>query len=208
MNSGEEASFGKISVLYILLSLALTFGIFIALPQIIVYVAGLFVGAGWIANSTSVGFHLLVGAAKLLVFVLYFVALGSMSAGKRLFSYHGAEHKVANCYEDSDSKLTPFNAKRHSRIHVRCGTTFLFIAILFSILVYTVVFSFIGIQSQIVMLAVKLLLLPFLAGGAYEFLMKWGAKVPPALWMQKLTTREPSSAQLEVAIAALEAVTK
>lgn len=150
------------------------------------------------------------GLLKLLMFVGYIVLISRMKEIRRVFEYHGAEHKTIACYE-AMKPLVPKNAAEHSRLHPRCGTSFLFYVMAISI----VLFSFVTWSSIWVRVALKLLLLPLVSGAAYE-VIKLSGKFPensffkslswPGLMLQKLTTREPDEDQLEVAIAAMNAV--
>jgi uncharacterized protein YqhQ len=128
---------------------------------------------------------------------------------KRVFEYHGAEHSAIYAYENKE-ELTPENAKNHTTLHPRCGTTYLFVVIITSILL----FSFIRWRSPLVNMAIRLALLPLVAGIAYE-VFKLAAKTGfkplraisyPGLLLQKITTQPPDESQLEVALAALKAI--
>ena len=131
---------------------------------------------------------------------------------KKLFEYHGAEHKTIRCQE-SKEKLTPKNAKKYSRFHPRCGTSFIFGTLLISIFVYTIIpFNDVTFWEN---LLYRILLLPVIMGISYEILRisgknenNWFFKIitAPGLWMQRLTTKEPNEKQLEVAIKSLEGV--
>lgn len=163
--------------------------------------------------------NLLEGTVRLSIFVLYILAISMMDDVKRLFQYHGAEHKTIHAYEARE-ELTVENAKKHSPIHARCGTNFLFLTAFTSI----ILFSMLGKTDSIVMRVVmKLSLLPFVAGISYELIRIAGqiknkpnnlfVKLAyflsmPGLLMQKLTTKEPDDAQLEVAIVSLKATLK
>lgn len=147
------------------------------------------------------------GLLKIGIFVLYVWLVSFMSDIRRTYEYHGAEHKSIACYEAGE-ELTPENAARHTRFHPRCGTSFIFVMLIISILVY----MFIPWGKLYLRFVLKLLLLPLVMGLGYEFLMYAGKHdnlvvrilSAPGLWMQRLTTREPSPEQLEVAIAALK----
>lgn len=150
----------------------------------------------------------LEGLMKIGIFILYVWLVSFMRDIRRTYEYHGAEHKSIACYEAGD-ELTPENAARHTRFHPRCGTSFIFVMLILSILVY----MFIPWGKLYLRFVLKLLLLPLVMGLGYEFLMYAGKHdgavvrilSAPGLWMQRLTTREPSLDQLEVAIAALKA---
>lgn len=161
--------------------------------------------------DSRLSFNLVEGAAKIVILVAYIGVLGKMKDVKVLFQYHGAEHKAVNCYE-AKKPLTVANAMKFSTIHPRCGTSFILFVLLISIVVYIFVpmnFSF-GFK-----LAARLVLLPLIAGIAYEFL-KFSAKhqgnavmkalMKPGLLLQGLTTREPTKKQMEVSIRALKEV--
>ena len=148
---------------------------------------------------------LIEAAVKIGIFILYLFAISRMSDIRRVFEYHGAEHKTIACYEAGD-ELTPENAAKYTRFHPRCGTSFLIIVILVSI----IVFSAIGGGGALWRVGSRVVLLPLVIGVSYEFIRAasnsdtWGAwSIKPALLLQYITTREPSPDQLEVAIAAL-----
>jgi uncharacterized protein YqhQ len=155
-------------------------------------------------------FNIIDGIIRLVIFVAYILAISMMSDVKILFQYHGAEHKSVNCFE-SGKELTVANVKKCSKEHRRCGTTFLLIVMAISIIVFSLVTS----ESFWVKLGSRLILLPVIAGLSYE-LLKLGAKydrnillniiIVPGLWLQRLTTREPTKKQIEVAITAIKAV--
>ncbi len=156
------------------------------------------------------GRSLTEGLLRLILFLGYVIAIGRMNDIRRIFAYHGAEHKTINAYE-AGVELTPENVRRYSRIHTRCGTSFLLMAMLLMI----VVFTFVGQTDTAHRILIKILMLPLIAGFSYE-LFRLPLKHPrnvlvkilvaPGLAMQRLTTREPDLRMLEVAIAALKAV--
>ncbi len=151
---------------------------------------------------------LLEGVIKVVLFVGYIFAISRMREIKRVFEYHGAEHKTIHCYE-AGLELTPQNATTFTRIHPRCGTSFL----LFVLTISIAVFSFVTWHSILNRVLLKIVLLPLIAGISYEVLKlsakydNWflNALSQPGLWMQRLTTREPNLNQLAVAIAAMKA---
>ena len=128
---------------------------------------------------------------------------------RRVFEYHGAEHKTIFCYESGD-ELTPENARKYSRLHPRCGTSFLLIVMVVSI----ILFSFISWDNAVMRIILRLALLPVVAGLSYEVIKFAGRSKSkcmkivsaPGMWLQKLTTKEPDDSQLEVAIASLKSV--
>ncbi len=157
----------------------------------------------WIGN-------LLEGLVRLIFLILYMWGIGQMEDIKRVFSYHGAEHKVINAFE-ANAELTPENVKKFSLEHPRCGTAFLLIVVLFSVVLFTAL----GPMSLAWRLLSRILLLPVLAGIAYEYL-RWTAAnqhnplikmlIKPNLALQRLTTNEPSLEIIEVSIASFNAM--
>jgi uncharacterized protein YqhQ len=156
-------------------------------------------------------FNLIDGGLKLVIFVAYISIISLMPGIREVFMYHGAEHKAIFAYEN-DLELTAQNAAKQSRFHPRCGTSFILLVFLISILLYTVLPKHPDFWSNF---GLRLLALPLIAGVSYEFL-KFSAKflnqgvgkifVIPGLWLQRLTTREPNQAQLEVAVESLKEV--
>jgi uncharacterized protein YqhQ len=155
-------------------------------------------------------FHVLEGGIRLAIFLAYIVGIGYMADIKRVFQYHGAEHKTIAAYEN-DVPLTPESAQRFTTEHVRCGTNFLLTVMVMTIVVY----SFFGRPAIVMLLASRILLIPVIAGLAYE-VIRFAAKhmdwrwvrwmMRPGLLLQRLTTRQPTLDQLEVAITSLRAV--
>ena len=160
-------------------------------------------------SSSLLGVNVLDGVLKIFIFVIYLFLISLLPDVKRLYEYHGAEHKVVACYE-SGLPLTPKNADKFSKLHPRCGTTFVFVVFLIGILVYlTIPLSF-GLWGNY---ALRILFLPLIAGIAYEIIRLEGkyyckSKIVrilmwPGIQFQRLTTREPSLKQLSVAISSL-----
>ena len=158
-------------------------------------------------------FNLIDGAAKFIILILYILAISLMKDVKRIFQYHGAEHKTVYCYE-ADKKLTVKNVKKHSKAHPRCGTTFILVVLLLSVLFYLLI----PFETNFwLKLGIRILFLPIITGISYEWI-RYTSKHPdkphskimaaPGLFVQKLTTREPDDKQIEVAIKALEGVVK
>jgi len=155
-------------------------------------------------------YNIFEGVLRISIFLIYLFAISKMPDIRRVFEYHGAEHKVIYTYE-SGKDLTVKNVKEYSTLHPRCGTSFIFIVLIISILV----FSLLGKQSLLLRIAYRIAIIPFIAGISYEIL-KISAKnmnkpfvrwlVTPGLWFQKLTTNEPDEKQIEVAINALMGV--
>ena len=167
-------------------------------------------------NNALIDFQgLIEGALKIIIFVAYISIVSRMSDIKRVFMYHGAEHKSIACYE-AGMDLTVENVKKCCRFHPRCGTSFIFVILIFSIIFYTIIaklFPVIAAQRVLWML-LKVLLLPLLMGVCYEFIKYAGRHdnlfvrivSAPGLWMQRLTTKEPTDDIIEVGIAAIKAV--
>lgn len=159
----------------------------------------------------SAGIAGIEGVMKIGIFIAYISLVSLMPDMRRVFQYHGAEHKSIACFESGED-LTPENAKLHTRFHPRCGTSFMFVMIFLGVLIgfaiHLIFPSFHGIAYG----AVRLLLLPLVVGIGFEFIMYAGkhdnalvrALSAPGLWMQRITTREPDLGQLEVAITALK----
>lgn len=205
-----------VSFLATLLGVVLAVGLFIALPMFladVIFPEEL---------EYSIGYNLAQGGLRLVIFILYILAVTAMKDIRRVFMYHGAEHKTITCFEKG-MELTPENAKTCSRIHDRCGTTFLFLVMAVSIVVFSVVnwgcnklgiFNYGEVLDFLIQFAIKLLFLPLVAGLSYEvlkLLAKSQSKLllpikAPGFALQKLTTREPTEDMLEVAIAAFKKV--
>jgi uncharacterized protein YqhQ len=152
----------------------------------------------------------LEGLIRVALFLGYVYAIGQMKDIQRIFAYHGAEHKTIAAFEAGE-ELIPENAKKYSRIHPRCGTSFILMVMILMILIFT----FVGQTGAFMRVIIKILMMPVVAGLAYEVIKFSGRHsgsklvqvlIAPGMWLQKLTTREPDDAQLEVAIAALKAV--
>jgi len=162
-----------------------------------------------VTQASSLAFNLVDGVIRILIFLAYILLISRLKDIRRVFEYHGAEHKVIYAYE-AGGKLTVERAQTYSTLHPRCGTSFLLVVMVISILV----FSFVPKDAPFYIKALsRLVFIPFIAGLAYEF-NKYSAKhlsnpviatlIQPGLWLQKLTTREPSDEQVEVAIRALD----
>ena len=200
------------------LGMLLSIGLFFLLPMI---VAGFFDG---IVRSV-VGINLIEGLVRMVIFMAYMILISRMSEMKRLFAYHGAEHKTIRCYE-ARLPLTVENVRAQTRMHPRCGTSFLLVVMILSILVFSVASSVLleavpaleamrgSFVFRLIMIAFKLLMLPRVVAIAYE-INHWVGKhdnfltrilTGPGLWMQNFTTNEPDDSMIEVAIAAVNAV--
>ena len=191
-------------VIATVLGVALGFGLFFFLPIFITKTLDSAVGGiGWFKN-------LIEGVIKIAIFILYIWATSFMKEIRRTFEYHGAEHKSIFCYE-SGEPLTPENVKKQIRFHPRCGTSFMFVMLIISILIFSL--PFITWDNMFLRWITKILMLPLVVGAGYEFIMFAGKHnniftrilSAPGLWMQRITTREPDLSQIEVAIASLKA---
>ena len=200
------------------LGMGLSIGLFFLLPMVI---GGFF--DRWI--DSTVGLNLVEGVIRMVIFMIYMLLVSRMEEMKRVFSYHGAEHKTIRCYE-AGLPLTVENVRMQTRMHPRCGTSFLLIVMVISILVFSVASS--GLLAavpaleamrgtflfRLLMICFKLLLLPVVVGITYEINRLVGrydnwftaALSAPGLWMQHFTTNEPDDSMIEVGIAAVQAV--
>ena len=187
----------------VIVSVTLAIGLFFLVP---VGIASLLKGA----LHPAIVFVLVEKTIRISIFLLYLWLISRMRDLERVFQYHGAEHKTISCYE-AGLPLTPQNAKRFSRLHPRCGTSFLLIVMVVAI----VVFAPLGTPAWYILFPSRVIGIPLVAGLAFELIKLFGKKrdrrwaqilMAPGMQLQKLTTREPDLSQLEVAIAALQAV--
>jgi len=199
---GKEEKLSKKEIVGTLsLSFLAAIGLFVAVP---------FFAARWL-HSDGVWFNVFDGLFRVVLFLGYLALISRMKDVKTLFQYHGAEHKTIYCHENK-KELTVDNVRSFSRFHPRCGTSFLFVILILSIIVFSFLsgpiwFKFLG----------RLVLLPVIAGLGYE-LLKLSSKyvnnffvkiaITPGLWLQRVTTKEPTDRQIEVGIASLKAVLK
>lgn len=183
-------------------SIVLAIGIFMVLPYFIINLAGNVI-------KSRVVLSFLEGILRLAIFIGYILIISKMEDIKRVYMYHGAEHKCINCIEHG-MDLTVENVRKSSKQHKRCGTSFL----LFVVIISCVMVFFIQSDSQFVKVGLRIALIPVIAGISYE-LIKWAgnsenpiinALSKPGLWMQNLTTKEPDDEMIEVAIQSVEAV--
>ncbi len=198
-----------ITVIAAVLGVFLAIGMFMYLPRLVTDGLSRLFGVDFGVWGAAIE-----GGVKVVIFILYLLFVSLMKDIRRTFEYHGAEHKSIACFE-SGEELTPENAKKYTRFHPRCGTSFMFFMILLGVLLgfalrFVLPDWFIG--NRWLYTAVRLGLLPLVVGLGYEFIMLAG-KHPniltrilsaPGLWMQRITTREPDEKQLEVAIVALK----
>ncbi|HHW31452.1 MAG TPA: DUF1385 domain-containing protein [Clostridiaceae bacterium] len=201
-----ENKFQDIAIyMAVILSVALSVGLFILIPNII---AGFFK----FNKDTFWGvvlYNLIEGLLRVTIFLGYIIMASRLKDIKRIWEYHGAEHKTIHCYENEE-ELTVENVKKYSTKHPRCGTSFMFLVIIVSILV----FSFVGWHSMFINIIMRILLIPLVAGLAYEAVKfagrcEWkiaGIINAPGMMFQLFTTKEPDDKQIEVAIEALKNV--
>lgn len=191
-----------LSGISIVLSIIIALGLFLVLPY---YISQLF--NKFITSETAIA--IIEGCLRVLIFVLYIVFISCMKDIKRVFMYHGAEHKCINCIEHG-KPLTVDNVRAASRQHKRCGTSFLFFVVFISI----VLFIFIRVDDPVMRIIIRILLIPVIAGISYEILRLAGKSnniivrilSAPGMLLQKLTTREPDDDMIEVGIAAVDAI--
>ena len=200
------------------MGMGLSVVLFFLLPMI---VGGFFDGV----VKSNLGINLIEGVVRMTIFMIYMIAISRMGEMKRLFAYHGAEHKTIRCYE-AQLPLTVENVREQTRLHPRCGTSFLLVVMILSILVFSVASSgllaaFPGLEElrgsigyRLIMICFKLLLLPLVVSIAYE-INRWVGRhdnaftrilTAPGLWMQNFTTNEPEDDMIEVAITAVRQV--
>ena len=215
---GNEKFQQMIAGFAVFLGMAMSIGLFFLLPMII---GGLF--DRWITSNLVL--HLVEGVIRMVIFMAYMVLVARMKEMKRVFAYHGAEHKTIRCYE-AGLPLTVENVRMQTRLHPRCGTSFLLIVMVISILVFSVASSLLlsvapalaairgSFLYRLAMILFKLLLLPLIVGITYE-INRWAGRhdngftrilTAPGMWMQNFTTNEPDDAMIEVGIQAVQAV--
>lgn len=215
----DEGDFGhREMVISMVAGLILGVVLFVVAPA---FVTNLIVGE---YDENTLLWNVVDGILRVAVFIFYIWIIGRMEEIKRMFSYHGAEHKTIHCYEHQ-MPLTPENARSFPRLHVRCGTAFLIMVMLIAIFVYTIVplNALIlawgvpdGAPKLALVILIRILLMPVIAGISYEITVKWAGNNPdnplvkvilwPGMQMQRLTTNEPDDGMLECAIAAMQAV--
>lgn len=186
----------------VIVSVVFAVGLFMLIPYFISRLLTKFIASQFLLNFIE-------GVVRVAIFILYILAISQMKDIRRTFMYHGAEHKCINCIEHG-ARLTPDNVKNSSRLHKRCGTSFLFLVMFISV----IFFIFIRVDNTILQLFVRILLIPVIAGVSYE-IIRWAGRSEnplvtalsqPGLWLQKLTTKEPDMDMIEVAIKAVEEV--
>lgn len=218
-NGEEELEFGSGAMAFsMVMGLVLGIVLFVVAPAII---TNLLVGE---YDDRTLMWNLVDGIIRVGIFVFYIWLIGQMKDISRMFEFHGAEHKTIHCFEHG-LPLTPENARSFPRLHVRCGTAFLIMVMIIAILIYTItplngLIDAWGVHDTVpklmLVMAVRILLMPLIAGVSYEITVKWAGSHPekklvrivlwPGLQMQKLTTKEPDDEQLACAIAAMKPV--
>ena len=186
----------------VIVAIFFSIGLFMILPNVLATVVALFV-------DNHIVLNLCEGIIRMTIFLVYLLLVSKMKDIQRVFEYHGAEHKTIATYE-SGAELTVENARKHSRLHPRCGTSFLLIVMVVSI----ILFSFLKWDVMWKNILFRLALMPVVAGISYEIIKFAGRSknrcvaflTKPGLWLQMITTREPDDSQLEVAIASIKAV--
>ena len=200
VSQGHEDTF--LMVFTTIISFAFAIALFMVLPYALSEMLGKYV-----RNESMIA--IIEGILRIVIFILYILLISLMKDIRRLFQYHGAEHKCINCIEKG-RPLTVKNVKRSSRLHKRCGSSF----ILFVMLISIVLFFFIRIDSYVWRVVIRLLLVPVIAGISYEIIRLAGKTdfflvkliSAPGLWLQRLTTKEPDEDMIEVAIRSVESV--
>ena len=210
-SEGKKTTTDIVMIIGLVLGVFLAVGLFIVLPGLISDLVEFLVKrfSGYQINETVKA--VIEGFAKVIIFVSYLVLVALMPDIKRTFMYHGAEHKSIACFESGD-ELTPENAKKYTRFHPRCGTSFMFVMILIGILVGIILNNLFPTLNRFLLSAIRLLILPLVVGIGYEFIMFAGkhdnrltrALSAPGLWMQRITTREPTEQMLEIAIISIK----
>ena len=215
---GGDSESRAIMIVGSVLGIALGVAAFILLPA---FLANLIVGD---YNSNIIAWNIVDGVARVAIFILYIWLISFMKDIKRMFRYHGAEHKTIHCFEHG-LPLTPENAQQFSTLHVRCGTAFLIMTLILAIIVFSLVpvkeittalGMTEGIGQFLIIVLVRVLFVPLVAGLGYELTVKWAGSHPerksvrvvlwPGLQMQRLTTAQPDDSMIECAIAAMEIV--
>ncbi|MBP5262038.1 MAG: DUF1385 domain-containing protein [Clostridiales bacterium] len=210
-----EKHYNLMITLSAIVGIILSIGIFLLLPKVIVDVISRYI-VDEIYNTVkmSVLLNLIEGFLRMMFFFIYLFFASKLKDVKRVWQYHGAEHKTIACYE-AGMPLTPENVMKFPRFHPRCGTAFMFIVMAISILIYTLAGILIGEQNMLINILLRVLLVPVICGISFEFLRfvgrhdkNWFCRFlsKPGLWLQNFTTEEPDAKICEVAIASMMAV--
>ena len=203
---GSEKATAFITALAVILGMGMSIGLFFLLPTLLGT-------AITVLTPSMLARNLAESLLKILIFVTYLALCSRMGEMKRVFSYHGAEHKTIFCYE-AGLPLTVENVRKQPRHHPRCGTSFLFMVIAISIIVSTAVFAIWPVHNAFLRFLAHLAMLPLIVGVSYE-INRWAGRhdgpitrvfIAPGLWLQNFTTFEPDDSMIEVGIRALELV--
>ncbi len=219
-----EKKFGK-SIIAVITAIAGVLGVLLSL-FLFMYLPSLLASGvefiveklPWRGNLRDWGFNIIEGIFKIIIFILYIAFSSKLNDIKRVYQYHGAEHKTIFCYEKHE-ELTIENVRKQKRFHPRCGTSFIFVILIISIFVMTCAttiinhFKIFDVSNRILRTVLKLLLLPLTVSIGYEFIRYAGKHdnlftrilSAPGLWMQRITTKEPDDSMIEVAIVSLKA---
>ena len=210
-----EKHYNLMITLSAILGIILSVGIFLLLPKVIVDVVSRYiVDEVYNTFKVTVILNLIEGFLRMMFFFIYLIFASKLKDVKRVWQYHGAEHKTIACYE-AGMPLTPENVMKFPRFHPRCGTAFMFIVMAISILIYTLAGVLVGEHSMLINVLLRVVLVPIICGVSYEILRFVGRhdKNPfcrflskPGLWLQNFTTEEPDAKICEVAIASMMAV--
>ena len=192
--------FKVIAAIASVISVAFAIAMFVLLPSFLAKVLSKYISSGWLA--------LIEGIIKIAIFIGYMFVTSLLKDIRRVYQYHGAEHKTIACYEAGD-ELIPENIKKYKRFHPRCGTSFIFIVLILSILIFSL--PFITWDNIFLRAITKIALVPLLVGISYEFIKLAGrydnvvtrCLSAPGLWLQRITTKEPDESMMEVAAAAM-----
>ena len=204
----EEKPSSTSLFLTVLIAFVIGIGLFLLLPLYATKLLGILFGS---INNSSLIFNLVDGVIRVVVFLAYILAINMSRDIRRVFEYHGAEHKTVHAYEAGET-LIPENVEKYSTLHPRCGTSFLLIVMMMSILIFSMIPKDWYFMEKFLS---RIILMPLIAGISYEFI-KFSSKrmknplvrfaAAPGLWLQKLTTGNPSHDQIEVAVRALKEV--
>lgn len=210
-----EKHYNLMITLSAIIGIIISIGVFLLLPKVIVdFVAKYIVDEVYNTIGVSILLNLIEGFLRILFFFTYLILASKLEDIKRVWRYHGAEHKTIACYE-AGMPLTPENVMKFPRFHPRCGTAFMFIVMAISILIYTLAGVVIGEQSMLINVLLRVVLVPVICGVSFEILRFVGRHdknafcrflSKPGLWLQNFTTEEPDAKICEVAIASMMAV--
>jgi len=210
-----EKHYNLMITLSAIIGIIISVGVFLLLPKVIVdFVAKYIVDEVYNTVGVSILLNLIEGFLRILFFFTYLILASKLEDIKRVWKYHGAEHKTIACYE-AGMPLTPENVMKFPRFHPRCGTAFMFIVMAISILIYTLAGVIIGEHSMLINVLLRVVLVPIICGVSFEILRFVGRHdknafcrflSKPGLWLQNFTTEEPDAKICEVAIASMMAV--